>query len=340
MKFCRSLAGALVLSLLVACSDDDRPGSYLSGRRPPPPSCDSPDDLRACATAYYYSGYDENRIRTCNETDPITIIDASVETPIFRGNSTSDPDVAHQTRALQRYFEPHALWFQTGALSVPYPINYVMRGSPEELNQAFDEAGLPLEGMLTPEQDQLATEITGRIIFSELRAFLAEHALDPSRGVNVVVIPDIVDPRLEDSLDFGGEVVGFGISPALFERLALEDPGRALYELLGVGQAFTPTLLVGFRTITRVLRYPDAVIAHEMGHALGLPHREIAGNLMDPIASPGCRGGLLEEQVAQMGPFASRVAEPECQAPTLFDLTQRLARNVLARRASGEFRAH
>jgi hypothetical protein len=326
------LAVLCLVPFAAACSDDDEPDAHPCGRLQPP-ACDGSPDLSGCATAYYYAGYEPNGLGSCNPGEPIIDIGATVQTPLFRGEATADPDVAHQTRALQRYFEPHALWFQTDALSSPYPIRYVMRGSAEEINQALTDAGLPQAG-LTPEQEALATRIAGEIIFAELRRFLADHART-GMGVNVVVIPEIVAPGLQRLLELDGAVVGFGISPALFGRLAPNDPGRQLLELLGIDTEFTPTLLVGHAILSRLLCEPDVVIAHEMGHALGLPHAEIPGNLMEPVASAACRGGLLAEQVALMGPFTAQVADHACTRLGVLQLHRRLMEKLLARRARG-----
>jgi hypothetical protein len=290
------------------------------------------DELRRCATAYYYSGYEANPLRSCNVGEPLVTIGATLQTVLFRGEDILHKDVAYHTRALQRYFEPHALVFETATTDARYPIRYAMQGSEEELMQALDEAGVPLNRELTAEEEAIAFRVTGEVIFRDFREFLAEFSQQATVGVNIIVIPQIVDPELKPVLDLKGEVVGLGISAALIERVGSEEPGLSFYELFGIDMQFTPTLLVGHRTIVRYLAEPDAVVAHEMGHALGLPHVDAAGNLMQPIADPRCRGGLLQEQVELMGPFQSHVGDPDCGLPNIGQLHSRIVERLLQRR--------
>lgn len=341
MTFSRSwarLLGWLACTSIVAaplgCSDDERaePLCRLPGGCDATPPCED-GETRECATEYYFSGYEPARLPSCTPQADSIQIAQRVTTVLFHGQRIDHAELRHQTRALQRYFEPHDLWFETEHVSQPYAMRYAMRGSEDEFGEALQDAGIPTAGELTPEQLARAEDIVADIMYQPVRDFLAEFATEESTNVNVLVLEHIVDPDLEELLgNEGAKIVGLGLSPALFERATANDPSSPLYRVLGVGTTFTPTLLVGHETIVDALEYPDAVIAHEMGHALGLPHLEEDGNLMEPYLDTTCRGTLTQTQIDLMGPFRARVADPRCGRPNLADLGRRVTERVLARR--------
>ncbi|MFZ9889810.1 MAG: matrixin family metalloprotease, partial [Myxococcota bacterium] len=61
----------------------------------------------------------------------------------------------------------------------------------------------------------------------------------------------------------------------------------------------TPTVLVGWR-LTRPRGPAGLVVAHEIGHLLGLAHHAGAGNLMSPTRRTDCLPALDDAQLQQL----------------------------------------
>jgi len=154
-----------------------------------------------------------------------------------------------------------------------------------------------------------------------------------------VVIDQILSPSLVSLLELEGTVVGLGLSAALLETVdeTVDETGEgtettSLNSMLDVEGDFTPTLFVGHTDIARLTTNFEMVIAHEMGHALGLPHVEDAGNLMQQGGDTSCRRWLSQEQIDMMGPFAQTgVASPDALSRILA-ARRNLLRRVLEQR--------
>jgi hypothetical protein len=197
------------------------------------------------------------------------------------------------------------------------PIRFAMAGTVAEFDQALIDAGVSPSAdvdSLTADEQTVALEVISAVMFGPTREFLAAHAKPMEPKVNVVVIDQILSPSLVDLLALEGTVVGLGLSPALLERVdeTAEYPvAMSLNTMLDVDDDFTPTLFVGHSDIARLTQDFDLVIAHEMGHALGLPHVEDEGNLMEQGGVDNCRRWLSQEQIDLMGPFAQAVLAPD-----------------------------
>ena len=80
---------------------------------------------------------------------------------------------------------------------------------------------------------------------------------------------------------------------------------------------FTPTLFIGYDDLSKLSGGYDSIVAHELGHALGLPHVDEPGNLMVQGGLRECRRWLSQSQINSMGPFAddTLVADTSASEP-------------------------
>jgi len=291
-----------------------------------------------CATEYYLRSYEADTLPPCDPDRPLLMIDQNLNLALFRGIRISDVSTAVHTNALQHYFDPQALWMGTDGLAETNPIRYAIAGTVAQFDQALIDAGIPPSAdtdSLTDEEEAAALEAISAVMFGPTRDFLATHAKPMEAKVNVVVIDQILSPTLADLLAIEGTVVGLGLSAALLERVdeTTEDPdAMSLNTMLDVDGDFTPTLFVGHTDIARLTQDFDLVIAHEMGHALGLPHVEEPGNLMEQGGEDNCRRWLSQEQVDLMGPFAQAMLAPEDALSRILAGRKNVLRRVLEAR--------
>ncbi len=324
-KLCTCIA---VACLNLGCSSSDE-------AQPPPDNGDvhcaeavsltcaeaSPDEAcvarerTKCATDYYYRSFSSIARDDCSASAGAIRLQQQASTLVWRGTGITDTEVRVQTHALQRYFAPIDLWFIAQDIPASIEMTHAIAGSTDELEQALVAGGIPADRKLTNSEEAQAQHIVNQILFAPLRTLLQSKSQPVAHGFNLVVIAEILDPRLASLLDFKGELAGLGLSPTLLHLISSDDPTKNLYTSIGIEGEFTPTLILGHRTITKYLAVPDAVIAHEMGHAMGLQHVDDLNNLMYPKASPStCRPVLVSEQTKGLvgtDPMAMRVNDLE-----------------------------
>ncbi len=282
------------------------------------------ETLETCATEYYLRGYAPEALPACDPSQPVVPISADLRLALFRGVGIRDNDVVPHAQGLQRYYEPHDLWMTTADVAEVVELEYALSGSEAKFQRALSQAGID------PEQDEdAAIELIGRLMFEPTREFLTAHAMPAWAGVNIVVIGKILSPELAEDMQLDGTVVGLGLSAALLQKTEAErDTTGSLNTMLDISGDFTPSLFVGHADIEALGGSFDLVVAHELGHALGLTHVDDLDNLMEQGGSQSCRRWLSESQVEEMGPF-SEVIPADTALTTLSALprmvVQRLA---------------
>jgi hypothetical protein len=183
-----------------------------------------------------------------------------------------------------------------------------MVGTQAELRAALVNVGIdPDATNLTPAQEAIANQAIGQIMFRPLREMIQSQQA-PGR-VNIFILPEIVAPALAVSLQLQGELAGLGVSPSLFARISADDPQFNLLTLIGLPADFTPTLFVGSDTVRKYTNHPDNLIAHEMGHILGLVHQTDPGNLMTQGTPTNCRTIVTDQQIDDLS--LPRIVYPE-----------------------------
>jgi hypothetical protein len=228
-----------------------------------------------------------------------TVLDAFVTVRPFRAPTVPDSELRAAGRALARYYARHALRFEAALAPVASAPRYLVTGSRVELDDALTAAGIPSDRELTPEEETRADRIVASILYRPLIGFLQEQALPAAEAVNLALVERVVEPTLAAELSIPGEITGFGFSPAFLDRLRESGAEDDLAVLLELPEAFTPSMFQAQSSLATD-DYPDNAVAHEMGHALGLPHTDEPDNLMYPSVGHHCRATLSEEQLSRL----------------------------------------
>lgn len=327
------LLGAVVV--LGACSSDD-------AGAPPPCEGVAPEGREACLTDYYFRGYGAQPVAPCAGFTPTSMkVAGRKEIDFFLGGTSVDAFARAEGQFLQRFYETYELTFFTRNAAAPAGLAYALDASNVELARLPAQLGIPTNRDPTAEERARLDKAVGDLVFKSLRDFVARQSNPPRKSINVVVLDHIASPDVAASFS-GGVIAGLGLSPTLFANIAADDASKNLFELIGLGPDFTPTLFVGHGDVVRLARSPDVIVSHELGHAMGLQHTQAQGDLMTQFsASKECLPGLTDKEIEVLkrtGTFlrsddgAAVRGQEMHDARRLFDLRDALVRGVLAGR--------
>jgi hypothetical protein len=267
--------------------------------------CEHASDRQRCLDGHYFGVDVTPDIRPCAADaadEDVPALDLSLQVALFYSDALSDSAVVEASRRLQASYRHFGIRLSTLGPAAPASLAYAMSGSASTIDAALGRAAIPPDRELTDDEARRAHRAVADVIFAELRAFVAEHAQGKQPAVNLLLVEHIVEPGLSKYL-FGSSdsgILGFGLSPTMLARLEPNDPAFELQTLTGLPDGFTPVALIGQDDVAALDIDGDNIVAHELGHALGLTHSMDPDNLMYIAPKVGCRPFLTSEQLAQL----------------------------------------
>lgn len=248
-------------------------------------------------------------------TAPVGPIDGRLHLVVHRSELVSSATVEALLQRAQGYYAPYGLWLSVDEVHTLPPTqpateglhggkasDALLTGTRLQLLERLAAEGLPEEAT-SPDEQAKVDAIVQELVLGPYRELVKRLGADgapeegkaPDGRVHVVFLEHIARPG---SLGEGlfQELRGLTVSPWLPEG----DATRALASTLGLPERFAPVAVVGVEPVDHLGETAvDVTLAHELGHALGLPHVGEGKDLMQEGVHR-CVPALRPEQASAM----------------------------------------
>lgn len=289
--------------------------------------CDGAPSATTCLTDHYLLGYQAAPIDLCKSASTAKV-HATKEIGFFLGPGVIDLEAQTAGRRLQRYYEAYALSFYVRHEAGSVGFQYLLSGTEDAVRARAKELGVNPDKQTTQEEADKFERVVGEVLAKNLRDTIVSRGTAVDDRIDIVVVDGIVDPAVQKIVAGEGVILGMGLSPKLFREILAADPTADYFSFYGIPRDFTPVFFVGQDDVRRLTPdQGDAIMAHEMGHALGLVHVEEQENLMFPVAGTvPCTPGLSDAQVLELARGSTPGdARPTSEVPTLARITKAYA---------------
>lgn len=231
----------------------------------------------------------------CDERGDATV-DGLVMLDVVRHPDVPDATLRRILGGASRWWGERGLWLSLAGEPRTEPVAPVLTGLRREMKEMLLAEGLPWEGG-TPEEQEAVRQKVVDYVTAPLKAELAARAVPYRKHtVVVVVLPEIGAPGTLAEALFE-RLRGLTFSPWLRDRVGPDE--RLLYDALELPERFVPVVFVGTEPLNELGPEIDVTLAHELGHALGLPHEASSLDLMAD-AVHRCEPGLSAVQAKQL----------------------------------------